>query len=203
MRIPIYINRNSRIRRSIKKNNIKLDKQAVGLIPVQAKYINKFIRTKIKLRLKSPSRNRRVCNQILTQNRDTTPERQNNWTYQHVFKTKETVKLTLVDTGDMHQSIRDALKRFLKALTKSDSSATLMPWVTKSHLKELYWPEEIPHMINSMRSYVNKLFVPGEGNNRVMYPHMMIGHDVSLEDLKEKLSSWMRETNSGLYYKML
>ena len=58
-------------------------------------------------------------------------------------------------------------------------------------------------MINSMRSYVNKLFVPGEGNNRVMYPHMMIGHDVSLEDLKEKLSSWMRETNSGLYYKML
>ena len=138
MRIPIYINRNSRIRRSIKKNNIKLDKQAVGLIPVQAKYINKFIRTKIKLRLKSPSRNRRVCNQILTQNRDTTPERQNNRTYQHVFKTRETVKLTLVDTGDMHQSIRDALKRFLKALTKSDSSATLMPWVTKSHLKELH-----------------------------------------------------------------
>ena len=149
------------------------------------------------------SRNRRVCNRILMQNRDTTPERQNTRTYQHVFKTRVTVKLTLTDTGDMHQSIRDALKSLLTALTKSDPSVTIMPWVAKSHLKELHRPEEVPHMINSMRSYVNKLFVPGEGRNRVIYPNMMIGHDDSLEVLKEKLSIWMRETNSGLYYKML
>ena len=125
------------------------------------------------------------------QNRDSTPERQNTRTYHHVFKTRVTVKLTLADTGDMHQSIRDALKGLLTAMTKSDPSVTIMPWLTKSHLKELHRPEEIPHIINSLRRYANKLYVPGEGNNRVIYPHIRIGHDDSLEVLKEKLSSWL------------
>ena len=118
-------------------------------------------------------------------------------------KTQVTVKLTLTDTGDMHQSIRDALKSLLTALIKSDPSVTIMQCVAKSHLKELHRPEEVPHMINSMRSYVNKLLVPGEGSNRVIYLNMMIRHDDLLEVLKEKLSIWMRETNSGLCYKML
>ena len=128
------------------------------------------------------------------------PERQSTQTYQHVFKTQVTVKLTLTDTRDMHQLIRDALKSLLTALTKSDPSVTIMLWVAKSHLKELHRPEEEPHMINSMRSYENKLFVPGEGRNRVIYPNMMIGHDDSLEMLKEKLSSQSSRNvqNSGV-----
>ena len=137
------------------------------------------------------------------QNRDTEPERQNIRTYQHVFKTRVTVKLTLTDNGDIHQSIRDVLKSFLTVLTKSDPSVTIILWVAKSHLKELRRPEEVPHMINSMMSHVNKLFVPREGSNRVIYPNMMIGLDDLLEVLKVKLSIWMKETNLGLYYKML
>jgi len=149
------------------------------------------------------SRNRRVCNRILSQDRDTTPERQNTRTYQHTFKTRVTVKLTLSTVGDMHQSIRDALKGLLSALTKADSTITLMPWLSHSNSKELHRPEEIPHLINSMRGYANKLYVPGEGNNRVIYPHIRLGHDDSLEELKEKVGDWMRETNSGIFYKML
>ncbi len=68
------------------------------------------------------SRNRRVCNRILSQDRDTTPEQQNTRIYQHTFKTRVMVKLTLSNVGDMHQSIRDALKGLLSGLTKVDSS---------------------------------------------------------------------------------
>ena len=177
-----------------------MNKKGASIDPNEASTVSP---SRIVKKINPASRNRRVCNRILMQNRDSTPERQNTRTYHHVFKTRVTVKLTLADTGDMHQSIRDALKGLLTAMTKSDPSVTIMPWLTKSHLKELHRPEEIPHMINSMRSYANKLYVPGEGKNRVIYPHIRIGHDDSLEVLKEKLSSWLRESNSGLFYKML
>ena len=89
-------------------------------------------------RVNPSSRNRRVCNRILGQDRDTTPERQNTRTYQHVFKTRVTVKLTLSNVGDMHQSIRDSLKSLLAALTKADATATIMPWLSRSNCKELH-----------------------------------------------------------------
>lgn len=101
----------------------------------------------------------------------------------------------------MHQSIRDTLKSLLSALTEADSTATIMPWLTKTNSsKELHWPEEIPHMINNIRDYANKLYMPGEGNNRVMCPHFWIGHDDSLDVLKEKMGDWMRESNSEIFF---
>ena len=125
-------------------------------------------------------RNRRVCNRILSQDRDTTPERQNTRTYQHAFKTRVIMKLTLSNVGDMHQSIRVALKSLLSALTKVDSTITIMTLLSHSNSKELHRSDEIPHMINSMRGYANKLYVPGVGNNRVIYPHIQLGHDESI-----------------------
>ena len=42
--------------------------------------------------------------------------------------------------------------------------------------------------------------MPGEGNNRVMCPHFWIGHDDSLDVLKEKMGDWMRESNSEIFF---
>lgn len=42
--------------------------------------------------------------------------------------------------------------------------------------------------------------MPGEGNNRVMCPHFWIGHDDTLDVLKEKLGDWMRESNSEIFF---
>ena len=54
-----------------------------------------------------------------------------------------------------------------------------------------------------MRQYVNKLYVPNEGFNRIMYPHVYIGHDKALTDLKSDMKTWLQNSNSGIYYKML
>jgi len=151
----------------------------------------------------SASRNRRVCARILNHNRDTTPERNNRRPIRHTYKTRITVKLTLIDSGDMHQSINEAIKSLLKELKKSDSTTTILPWRENDHNKELIKPEEVPRQIHTMRQYVNKLYVPNEGLNRVIYPHLYIGHDKSLEDLKSDLKDWLHITNCGIYYKML
>ena len=50
----------------------------------------------------SASQNRRVCACILNYNRDTTPERHNRRAIRHTYKTRITVKLSLIDSGNMH-----------------------------------------------------------------------------------------------------
>ncbi len=72
------------------------------------------------------SQNRRVCARILNHNRDTTPERINRRPIRHTYKTRITVKLSLIDSGDMHQSINEAIKTLLTELKKSDSTTTTL-----------------------------------------------------------------------------
>ena len=149
------------------------------------------------------SRNRRVCARILNHIRDTTPERHNRRAIRHTYKTRITVKLSLIDSGDIHQSINEAIKTLLTELKKSDSTTTILPWRENDHNKELIEPEEVPRQIHTMRQYANKLYVPNKGQNRVIYPDLYIGHGKFLEDLKSDMKDWLHSTNCRIYYKML
>ena len=153
--------------------------------------------------INSASRNRRVCARILDHNRDTTPERNNRMPIRHVYKTRITVKLSLIDSGDMHQFINVAIKTLLTELKKSDPITTILPWRESDCNNELTNPEEVPRQIHTMRQYANKLYIPNGGLNRVIYPHLYIRHNKLLVDLKSDMKDWLFNTNCGIYYKML
>ena len=132
---------------------------------------------------------------------ETTPERHNHTMYKHVHVTRITLKLTVQGQKDMKMGMMKILKEYLTEMRKEDPNIQIYPWkeghdMTKSRIKS---ENELNDIAEMQAAYGKGFFVyKGEGTMR-LYPKIRIGHDCSIEDLREETREWARANECNIF----
>jgi len=145
-------------------------------------------------KVNSRSSNRRTCkikkgNEKL--NDDDTPDKSNKSLYPHVEITRVSLKLKVPAAQDKRGAAMNVLRELFTQLKKIDKTTQIYTWAEdneKAHgrIKE---PAEIGDM-KSMQLHSSKLFVFENQSDMTLYPQIRLGHDMSLEDIREGIRDW-------------
>ena len=132
---------------------------------------------------------------------ETTPERNNHTMYNHVHVTRITLKLTVQSQKDMKMGMIKMFKEYLTEIRKADPNVQVYPWKegqdkTKPRIKSENELTDIPAM---QAAYGKGFFVyKGQGTMR-LYPKIRIGHDCSIEDMREETNEWARANECNIF----
>ena len=54
-----------------------------------------------------------------------------------------------------------------------------------------------------MHKYLHRFYTPKKGDERTIYPHIMIGHGIVYQTICEEIYPWVNSGDHGLFYDML
>ena len=132
---------------------------------------------------------------------ETTPERNNHAKYRHVHVTRVTLKLTVQGQKDMKIGMMKMLKEYLVEMRKADSNIQIYPWKeshdrTKARIKT---ENDLTDLAAMQAAYGKGFFVyKGQGTMR-LYPKVRIGHDTSIEDVRDQTKEWARANECNIF----
>ena len=91
--------------------------------------------------------------------------------------------------------LKSALTEFLQQLQQVDAHAEIKCWKSiNDNCPNLSVNSPMPKTLQGMRNYLNKLFFPkNTTNGTTIYTNILLGHDSTLEDIREHLSEWLKE----------
>ena len=176
----------------------------------KAKNMSKMDTTKKFKKVNSMSMNRRECSKWteLTEYDNegaNTPDQSNSSSFfRHAKVTRVTMKITLEASDDPRGMAMQEIKRFYTELVKADDTLQIYTWKTSEESKgRIRKPEKMPKNLREMQTYSSKLYVFDNKNKMTIYPMVRIGHDKPLEDIREEIREWSRETNNRIFGNML
>ena len=133
----------------------------------------------------SKSSNRRQFN---PEGRDTTPDRANRTLLQFPNKTRITLKLQVPASERPHQEVTKTVKAIFKEILKADRDAAILPWKkANEHKGPVKKTIDLPDNSYELRDYLADCWTPKEGEKRILYPHIYLGHSESLEEIRKLL----------------
>jgi hypothetical protein len=149
----------------------------------------------------SKSANRRQFN---PEGRDTTPDRTNRNLSRFPNKTRITLKLQVQASERPHQEVTNNVKAFVKEILKADGKAAILPWKqANEHKGAIRKASNLPDNSYELRDYLADCWTPKEGEKRILYPHIYIGHTESLEDIRKTMGEYLSSSKQAMYNKML
>jgi hypothetical protein len=149
----------------------------------------------------SKSSNRRQFN---PDGRDTTPDRANRTLLQFPNKTRITLKLQVSASERPHQEVTKNVKAFVKEILKADRDAAILPWKkVNEHKGPVKKANDLPDNSYELRDYLADCWTPKEGEKRILYPHIYLGHTESLEDIRKHMGEYLSFSKQAIYNKML
>ena len=149
----------------------------------------------------SKSSNRRQFN---PEGRDTTPDRANRTLLQYPNKTRITLKLQVSASERPHQEVTKNVKAFVKEILKADRDAAILPWkAVNEHKGPVKKANDLPDNSYELRDYLADCWTPKEGEKRILYPHLYLGHTESLEDIRKHMGEYLSFSKQAIYNKML
>ena len=149
----------------------------------------------------SRSTNRRQFN---PEGRDTTPDRANRTLRQYPNKTRITLKLQVQASERPHQEVTKNVKAFVKEILKADRNAAILPWKSvNDHKGPVKKANDLPDNSYELRDYLADCWTPKEGEKRILYPHIYIGHTESLEDICKLMGDYLSTSKQAMYNTIL
>ena len=162
-------------------------------------------------KVNSLSQNRRECTkwtELFDGEKDgtaTTPDQSNSSSFfRHNKVSRVTLKITLDASDDPRGMAVQELKKFFIELVKADDTLQIYAWKDADEKKgRIRKPEKMPKTIKELQPYSSKLYVFDNKNKMTIYPMFRIGHDKPLEDIREEIREWSRDTSNRMFYNML
>ena len=159
----------------------------------------------------SLSQNRRECTkwtELFESEKEgaaTTPDQSNSSSFfRHAKVTRVTMKITLEASDDPRGMAVQELRKFFTELVKADETLQIYAWKTADEKKgRIRKPEKMPKTLKEMQPFSSKLYVFDNKNKMTIYPMLRIGHDKPLEDIREDIREWSRETTNRIFSNML
>ena len=149
----------------------------------------------------SKSSNRRQFN---PEGRDTTPDRANRTLLQFPNKTRITLKLQVPASERPHQEVTKTVKAIFKEILKADRDAAILPWKkANEHKGPVKKAIDLPDNSYELRDYLADCWTPKEGEKRILYPHIYLGHSESLEEIRKLMGDYLSVSKQAIYNKML
>ena len=132
---------------------------------------------------------------------ETTPERNNHAKYNHVHISRITVKLKVQGQKDMKAGMMKLLKEYLVEMKKADPNLQIYPWKegedrTKPRLKT---ESDLTDLAVMQATYGKGFFVFRNQGTMRLYPKIRIGHDSSIEDIREETREWARANECNIF----
>ena len=130
-----------------------------------------------------------------------TPERNNHTRYQHVHVSRITIKLTVEGQKDMKVGMIKMFKEYLTEMRKADPNIQIYPWKegddnTKPRIKT---ENELTDIAAMQAAYGKNFFVYRNQGTMRLHPKIRIGHDASLEDIREETREWARANECNIF----
>ena len=147
------------------------------------------------------SANRRQFN---PEGRDTTPDRANRNLSRYPNKTRITLKLQVQASERPNQEVTNNVKAFVKEILRADGNAAILPWKqANEHKGAIKKASNLPDNSYELRDYLADCWIPKEGEKRIIYPHIYLGHTESMEDIRKNMSDYLSFSKQAIYNKML
>ena len=149
----------------------------------------------------SKSANRRQFN---PEGRDTTPDRANRNLARYPNKTRITIKLQVQASDRPNQEVTNSVKTFVKEILQADGNAAILPWKqANEHKGAIKRASNLPDNSYELRDYLADCWIPKEGEKRILYPHIYLGHTESMEDIRKTMGEYLSTSKQAIYNKML